>query len=184
MFQSEKKLKLTNANLNDYNFDPHPNVSGHNLIYQAHRSVPIRFSRNALKILGADQVTIPYSLTPGVTACAKYSAQSLLSCLAPDDTALRSVYSIADSGSTGAVISPSGELTVKNPGTVRIKAVLSSSKSNLSVEGVKTVTVKRENPPKRSFLDGKLPMIAAIFAIAVVAVILLVRKFKKKKRKN
>lgn len=185
IFKSHADQHLTNANLSKLEFDPHPNISGHFLISQAHEAVKLDFTHDALEIDGPASVTIS-AYAP--SANAQYEAKPLLTCF--DSSASKPVitYSIADAGKTGASIDPStGVLTVKNTGKVQLKAALSMPQTNLSAEGLITVhiakAIPRENPQKHY-----LPYIAVAAAVAVVLaavlLILLFRRIHSKHRTN
>jgi lysophospholipase L1-like esterase len=181
LFQKNKSEDLTNANLSKMEFDPHPNILGHSLLFKAHEAVKINFVSNAVAIKGADSVSIPASSS---TANAKYSAQPLYSCFSSSGVTPAISYSVVEAGSTGAVIdSATGDFTVKKPGQVKIKAAVSMPNTNLSAEEVKTIRVVKLTPSGLPEIDYRLPICAGIALLLTALLFFFIRRAVKRSKK-
>ena len=178
LFKSHKNQTLTNADLSSLNFDPHPNVVGHNLIFKAHQSVKICFTHKALSLSGPLSLTLPSSTRP---ATARYSVQPLLSCFTTGSETPSITYSVESGGPAGTFIdSSTGELLVKNPGEVKIKAVLTMPQSNLSAEEVKTIRIMK--PAAAKFNPYRYIFPAGAGCVLLFAAAMLILILKKSKR--
>lgn len=183
MFKQNKNEKLTNANLSKFYFDPHPNITGHNLIFQCHKSVKIDFNHNAVAIDGPDKITIPADAN---NSCADYLAKPILTCFTSNINNTSTVYQIEDAGSTNAEVdSSSGKLIVKNPGTVKIKAVTTSSQTNISAEEVKTIHVEKAQSQIQiiKYKNYILQIMIVAAALLLVIIILILYKIFKSHKK-
>ena len=164
--------RLTNANLNKLEFDPHPNVTGHALIAARHEAVAIRLMHDALELEGPGSVILP--LFSG-SMPVQYTVRPLLTCFTQSADTPAIAYSVVDAGSTGASVNPTtGELTVRKPGTVKIRAVLTLPQSNLSAQTDKTIRVANALS-MRTLVEFGVPALAGL-AVLTVALLLILRR--------
>lgn len=165
--------RLTNANLGKFDFDPHPNITGHSLIAAVNEAVGIRLTRGALRLEGPGSVIIPPF---SGSAFARYTAHPLLTCFTRSSNTPVIAYSVADAGSTGASVnSATGELTVKKPGTVKIRAVLTLPQANLSAET--EITVRAADALSvRTLVEFGVPVLAGLAVLALALLLILRRR--------
>ena len=164
--------RLTNASLSKLDFDPHPNIAGHARIAAAHEAVGIRLTHDALRMEGPGSVIIP--LFSG-SMPVQYTVRPLLTCFTQSADTPAVAYSVVDAGSTGASVnSTTGELTVRKPGTVKIRAVLTFPQSNLSAQTEKTVRVAAALS-MRTLVEFGVPALAGL-AVLTVALLLILRR--------
>lgn len=169
--------RLTNANLSQMDFDPHPNAAGHRLIALAHEALPVQFSHGALAVEGAGRLLIsPFARS----VSAAYQADPLLTCLTSGSTQPAVSWSVVSAGGTGAQIAGDGTLTARRPGKVVIRAVYTRVGSNLSAETERTVTVDYVLS-RATLLHYGVPVMTGLAAL-LLAVALLRRHHKARRR--
>lgn len=178
LFKQHKSQKLTNADLPKLDFDPHPNVTGHRLLFEAHQAVSLTFADNLLAVDGPSRITIRAGST---AAAARFSAVPLLTCFTADGASPNTAFSLEDTGSTGASIdAASGTLHILKPGTIQVKATVTAQNGKLTVETVKAVRVVKETAVKTQspFSNRTVLLCAAALAIilAIFLAIVLIRK--------
>lgn len=178
LFLQHKSEKLTNANLSKLDFDPHPNATGHHLIFQAHQSVPLTFTQDALELDGPADLIIQVGHADASTL---FTSKPLLTCFTANGISTQTVYSVEDAGKTGAYIdTATGKLVAQAPGAVQIKATLSAPAAGWTAETTRTIQVFRAIPPqvqKRNHI--LLIVLVFVLVAAVVLAILLLRRRKR-----
>lgn len=179
LFMQHKTDKLTNADLSKLDFDPHPNAAGHRLLFQAHQAVALDLVQDALTLNGPAHIVIP---ADGKSNRAQFSVQPLLSCFTAAGASTQTVYTMEDTGTTGAAIDVvSGILYVYKPGTVRIKATLTTANGKLSAETTRTIHVTQALVTQAEWRQWAVPAGIVLVVLAGVLLILLLPRRKKHK---
>ncbi|MFT9076014.1 SGNH/GDSL hydrolase family protein [Ethanoligenens sp.] len=180
LFAQHKTEKLTNADLSKSDFDPHPNAAGHRLLFQAHQSVPLKFTDSALALEGPTRITIPADQNNTST---RFSAQPLLTCFTAANTTTQIVYSVADRGNTQAVIdAATGTLYVDKPGTVEIKATLTAMNAAWTAETTATIHVSKALVTQETYQKWVLPICVISAILIAVILLLLIRRMNRFKK--
>lgn len=179
LFMQHKTDKLTNADLAKLDFDPHPNAAGHRLLFQAHQAVALDFTQDALALSGPSRIVIP---ADGKSSHAQFSAQPLLSCFTTANASAQTAYTMEDPGATGAAIDVStGTLYVYKPGTVKIKATLTTANGKLSAETIRTIRVTQALVTQAEWKQWAVPAGIGLAVLAAVLLILLLPRRKKRR---
>lgn len=182
LFMQHKTEKLTNADLSKLDFDPHPNAAGNRLLLQAHQSVALTFTQDALHLDGPAQIVIPAHQN---NCRAQYTAKPLLTCFTAPDTRTQTVYSIEDAGKTGAVVdAATGTVYVDKPGKIQLKATLTATNANWTAETTQTIRVTKALTPQEQKILWSVWICVGLAVLVVVVLLLVLLHHRKRSRKG
>jgi lysophospholipase L1-like esterase len=160
--------KLTNSDLSGMDFDPHPTMLGHSLIFQSCKALKISFNKAALIINGPGNLSVSSS---SPNAGARYAASPLIALFEQGSGKVSTIYEITYDTTKQASINPAtGEFTAKAPGTVSIKAAVTLDGTNLTCEAVKSIKIVKRQAAFR-FPFAMLTIFSAIIAAVIIVVI-------------